>query len=452
MAPKPTRANADSLEAQGKYRECGEAYLAIYQANPDSRQADEVIYNSGVCFDSGGATGLAIMQFRLLSQRFPQSSLAPKALLRTGSLFASLKELARASVAFEEFAKRFPGEKEAPNVLMSAIQNRRSLGHHKEMVNDIESFVKKYKKRHSSDSARLLFVLAMEQEKQGNYPKTIRAYERYLKVFGKTEGPDNALVANVAIGEVLWKQSCRGGTVDGVCSKRVPPPGRKRRHGRATHCGSGRGRLQVVSRDIKLAASAMQYFSAAVALANSGAIDKAPNATRKKTATNSFLASQFFLLERDYEDFLGIRYPKNLRFPVNNRAVSKASVIRFKTWLDAMQATSATLRAKYQNIANVAGTSEWRVASIARIGQLPQHFATVLATAEIPKDVRVGTYALDAVNAFCDELAAQAKPMEALATAAYEQCITVPSTTPESKLWNTLCQRELAGLNRRKVP
>ncbi len=450
-SPRPSRAYAESLEAQAKYKECGEAYLAIYVANPSARRSEEVLYNSGVCFQSGGATGLAIRQFRQLNQRFPQSSLAPKALLRLAGLYQSAKILDKASSAYEEFARRYSSEKEAPGALLSAIRNRRSLGHHNEMVKNIEEFVKQYEKRRPEDSAMLLFLLATEQEKQGTQRKTVQGYERYIKVIGKRGGLDRSLVANAKLGELLWRQSCVRAT-DGVCSKRVRLPAHKKGQGVATHCGSVTTRMQIVPRNRKLVVRAMQYFANATALANAGAIDRAPDAARSESARDSFLASQFYLLAQDYEKYLSLELPRGLSFPPNNRRKTKRSTTRFQTWLQAKKTMSGELKEKYQRIVSVGRASEWNVASIARIGQISQHFALSLATAEVPKGVRQGNFASESVNAFCDEFGRQAQPLEAMANAAYSKCVAVSSATKRSNTWSKLCQRELAVLGQQTVP
>ncbi|MBL4633275.1 MAG: hypothetical protein JKY56_05360 [Kofleriaceae bacterium] len=450
VAPNSARAHAESLEAQGKYKKCGEAYYTIYVANPIATQADELLYNSGVCFQLGGATGLAIRQFGQLTQHFPQSSLAPKALLRAGALYDSVKYLDKACNAYEEFAKRYSGEKEAPSALMNAIRNRRSLGHHKEMVKNIERFVRQYGKRHPEDSDRLLFLLATEQEKQGFHRKTVQAYERYLKVVGKHGGLDRSLVVNAKLGEFLWQQSCVQ-AADGVCSKRIRLPARKKGQGVATRCGSATTKVQIVPRNRKLVVRAMQHFANATALANAGAIDKAPDAARSESARDSFLASQFYLLALDYEKYLSLGLPRGLSFPPTNRSKRERSAARFQTWLQAKKTMSGELNEKYQHIASVGRASEWKVASIARIGQISQHFAMSLATAEVPKGVRQGKFASESVNAFCDEFGRQAQPLRAMASTAYSKCVAVSAATKNSNTWSNLCQRELAVLHQQKV-
>src|SRR5262249_39675497 len=67
------RKNAEHLEDEAKksgdfakYVKCGQAYIDIYNRDPQGEKGDEVLYNAGTCFEQGRSIGVAIVMFQNL--------------------------------------------------------------------------------------------------------------------------------------------------------------------------------------------------------------------------------------------------------------------------------------------------------------------------------------------------------------------------------------------------
>ena len=456
------RKAAEQLEKSGQHIACGQAYLDIYNASPDGDGMDEVLYNSGVCFEDGKSIGLAIRMYAILDKRFPKSTRNQKALVRMGSAYGSIAEYAKAAEKYEAYSKRYGGEKDAPDALQNAVTYRKGIGHDKEAIANIESFVKKYRKKMKEEAAAAMFGLAGIYENQGNDDMVVKSFKRYIKEIGKGGGTDRLLIANAKIGEIAWKQSCKN-TEDGACVKtkreratRNRKKSKKRRRGVTlpTQCGpESKIKLSVVSRDRRRLGEANKYFKAALALANKGAIDKAGDPGRKAAAIYWMAASRFYMVGERYEKFLALKFPTKLSFSPTNAKKKADSEKRFKKWIEDKAKLAKEINNEYGEIKNITGGgAAWAVAAAARSGQVSQNFSDGLFTAEIPKEVRTGPYAEDGVDAYCDTLTTAAAPLENQSLAAFGFCLELSTQLNWFNDWSRLCEKELGQIRPADYP
>ena len=66
MRKKAEKMENDAKDDEGlraSTSQCGQAYLDIYNRNPEAADNDEVLYNAGVCFEEGRSIGVAIQMF-----------------------------------------------------------------------------------------------------------------------------------------------------------------------------------------------------------------------------------------------------------------------------------------------------------------------------------------------------------------------------------------------------
>jgi tetratricopeptide (TPR) repeat protein len=76
---------------------CGKIYLDIFNQNPEAADADELLYNAGVCFEEGRSLSTAIEAYTELRSRFPKSPQAAKALARLGAVYGQVAYYDRAA-------------------------------------------------------------------------------------------------------------------------------------------------------------------------------------------------------------------------------------------------------------------------------------------------------------------------------------------------------------------
>ncbi len=452
------RKAAEQLEKDGKHVACGQAYLDIYDANPTADGMDEVLYSAGVCFEDGKSIGLAIRMYGILDQKFPNSEHNQKALVRMGSAYGAIAHYEKAAQKYELYAKRYGGEKDAPNALQNAVTYRKGIGQDKEAIDDIEAFVKAYKKKMSDEAASAMFGLAGIYEQQGNKDMIIKSYKRYIAEIGKSGGQDRLLIANAKIGELLWEQSCKGGGIDGACVKisrerATRKRGKSARLGLPTQCGpESKIKLSVIDRDKRAVGEAQKYFNTAVSLANKGALDSSDEG-RKAAAIYWMAASKFYLTGTKYEKFLSMTFPTGLDFSERNAKKKADSTKRFLKWYADKEKLAGEILKDYEVVRSITGGgAAWAVAAAARVGQTSQNFSDGLFTAEIPKDVRSGPYAEDGVDAYCDALTEKAAPLEELSVGAFGFCLNLSTDLNWFNDWSRLCEKELGQIRPAEFP
>ena len=69
--PRSSRRTRRRRRTSASTSQCGQAYLDIYNRDPEATENDEVLYNAGVCFEEGRSIGAAIQMFNLLQKYYP---------------------------------------------------------------------------------------------------------------------------------------------------------------------------------------------------------------------------------------------------------------------------------------------------------------------------------------------------------------------------------------------
>jgi TolA-binding protein len=464
------RRSAEQMEKAGRHLECGQAFLEIYNANPDGDKMDEVLYNAGVCFEQGKAIGLAIRMFDQLSTRFPstprkRNENTEKAIVRMGNLYGAIAHYKQAAEKYEEYARKYGGEADASAALSNAVLYRRGIGDDDQAIKNIEFFVKQYRTKLRNEAADALFGMTGIFE-QRNQPQNVRKHlERYLKEFGAAGGRDRVVIAHAKIGEILWQESCKGRGVTGSCIRVERERATARRGGRRrgaalpTQCGpESKIKLTVVPRDKRLVAQARTHFGRAIQAYKGLSPESIPGDegarnARMATAVYWFAAANFYSAESDYEEFLALDFPTGLDFDPRNERKAEQSKKRFFEWLERKRKMAERAVTRYRQIADIRGGGQaWRIAAAARVGQIFQNFADGLYTAEIPRDVRTGPYAEDAVDAYCDQLTTEAGPLENESVSAFGFCLDRSTELNWFNDWSKLCERELGQIRPAEFP
>lgn len=109
---------------------------------------------------------------------------------------------------------------------------------------------------------------------------------------------------------------------------------------------------------------------------------------------------------------LALEFPRGLDFAEPNR---QASLDRFDVFVKILQKRGAHARLHFERQLETANDRSARVAALTALEQTYRHMGQVLATAEIPVDVRTGADADAKTAAFCAKLVAVAAPLLARA-------------------------------------
>ncbi len=457
------RKHAERLEKDGKYYECGRAYVDIFQRYATTAGDDLhiVLYNAGVCFEKAKSFSNAITIREELVKRYPKENTAQKSLYALGVNKAAIGEFKSSAEYFERYAKQFGGEKDAHTALGNAVFFRKGVGDDEQALEDTKFFVKQYNGKQPAEAANAFFSMAGIYEKNRKYDDLVDHLSEYLKRFGTKGGVDRQIIAHVKIGEILWRQSCPVRGPGGSCidvkrqrASKATKRGKKRGAG-ITQCGpESKIRLTVIDRKAGLAKEARQHFATAEKLWKGGKAvnevpgkDEAEKQGRAAEMVYWLAAAKFYQAESKYENFLSLKFPDKLDFSPTKEKKKKESEKRFKKWIE--DKTKALMSAKTDYMAIVDLQPHWGVASAARVGQMYQNYSDAVFTAEIPKDVQAFE---DATEAYCDVLGEEAGKLEDKSVEAYTYCLDTALKLNWFNEWSQTCEAELSQIRPQDFP
>ena len=451
------RKDAERLEAEARrtgslptYVACGERYLAIYNLSVEAADADELLYNAGVCFELGKSLGGAIRMYETLQKQQPKSTLAAHALARLGNVYATTAQYREAAERLEAYAGRYAGEADAFKTLSSAVQFRKGVGDDKQAIADTEKFVAMFGAKQPAAAADAYFSLVAIYEKQGDPTRLARHLRAYLERYGRAGGADRRVIAWGKLGDTLWRQACPVATVDGACVTivRTAPASARSAGAIPRRCGdASRLELTVVPRDGRAVRAAEAAFASAISeYEHAGTLDG-----DARGALYHYALARFSQAERDYEQYLAMPIPGSLDFDSRRPALAARSHQRFDAWIAGKTGLAVQLRARYQPLITL-GDAAMAIAAATRIAAISQNLSAQLYRAEIPANLRTGPYAEASSTAYCETLEHVAEPLEAEALTYYQGCLSTSTRLGWFSEWSRICERELGQLQPDRFP
>jgi tetratricopeptide (TPR) repeat protein len=434
-----------------KFVACGQAYMDIYNTNPEAKENDQVLYNALVCYHDGKSVSAAIIAYNTLSQFYPTSKLMPRAVGRIGKAYGDIAFFEKSAEKLEEYARKYAGEADAHSALNDAVVYRKGAGQDDKAIEDTKFFVRKFGNKNPTLAANALFSLTSVYEKQGNADAIIKNLRAYIAKFGATGGADRRVIAHAKIGLTLWKDSCPVKLVDGSCVELKRERAiTKRTRGKELQrqCGPAELKLRVVKRDERKVREAHVAFTRAIA-----ELEKVNGKTGGDEAGAKFFYGQtkLAIADRDFEAYLAMTFPTGLDFDPNKPALAKKSKERFDSWLKQKIGVGGKSTAQYEAVLGVqdAATS---ITAAARIGQIQQNLSDALFASEIPENVRTGAYAEDKIDAYCDQMSIQGTPLEERSLEAFRVCLDKSTELGWFSDWSKLCERELGQIRPDEFP
>jgi len=456
----------------GKFVECGQAYLDIYNRNPEGSDNDEVLYNAGVCFEEGKSIGVAIQMFNLLEKYYPKSNITKKAIARLGKAYGDIAFYDRASDKLEQYAKAYAGEKDAYDAMNDAVFYRKGIGDDDKAIADTKYFVDTFGKKKAAEAAAAAFSLVSIYEKKGDNDAVIKHLRDYIHTWGTKGGEDKLVIAHAKIGNILWHQSCPVKEIDGSCVKisreraiATKKTTTKKKKGKEvyvapTHCAGSESKinLTVVKRDDRKVREAMGEFKAAGSVFEKMKGD----ASDPAWAGARYWFAQGKMAEADveFEKYLDVKFPTGLNFgdgAPEHKAQKEKAMKKFNDWLTGKTKSAETTSKKYSDVLALKDNAN-SIAAAARLGQVMQEFSDELFTAEIPAEVRksqmVEDYDLaqDKVDSYCDALTTAAEPLAEKSLTAYGTCLQKSTDLGWFSEWSKLCERELGQIKPEEFP
>jgi hypothetical protein len=403
---------------------CGMAATALAQPAAPEAAGDERLYNEGVALESDRSIGAAIMSFTLLVEKYPTSKLAAKALARTAKLYADTASYEKAAEKLEEYATKYAGEKDAHDALSDAIYYRRSIGHRDKAIANTQYFIKTFgakKPREAADASWSLQALYEDNPNQ-----SIKHLREYLRSYGSKGSGERVVIANAKIGQLLWKQSCRGATFDGLCATSKLE---------TRTCGKGTAHVVTpIKRDAQKADEARDAFELAIK-------EFEKQSPADPAARYYYAQAKLALADAELEPYLSIAFPKNLDFEVANKKKYRASQKRFDEWIQTKMKSAQALSKQYEAVLAIKDAAG-SITAAHRFGVITSSFEVSILTGELPRPVKQGAPAV--VKAYCDAMTNAAEPLEAQSLEAFGVCLVKSTELSWFGESSRLCERELS--------
>lgn len=414
------RAGAEKLAHQAEASDdpagfvaCGQAFLEVYNQDPEAVQNDEVLFDAARCFERGAAISAALQADAMVIKSFPSSKLASKATSRSGRMYERIAMYDRAADRFEAYAKRYGGERDAGDTLADAIRLRAALGDRAKQIEDTKEWIRMFGLKRKADAAAAELSLVAVLDAEG----ALAQLHEFLKTYAAVD-PALTIAAHIQLADRLRAKSCPVHAIDQLCVKAVVD--------RAPHCGASPPTVAAVPRTAENR-EALAEYRAVIALA-----DKANDPAARHARAMARLA----LADDELEALIATPFPHDLDIA---RLDSRR---RLSQWLDGEIKRGGKVVDAYSAVL-VQKDATSSVAAAARISQVSLALWRAVTLGELPKAMRKG----DLHDAYCDELKVVADPLKARAIEAAWACLAKSVELQAGQEWADMCWRDGAAID-----
>lgn len=421
------RKAAEEYQRKKRWRDAAKTYVGLYRRFSSCGKLDEVLYNAAINYDAAHLVGRAIRVRQVLVDAHKDSSLRSKSLFMLGANYHAIAVYSKAAEYYEKFARQYPRadgdkcshkEREeglcpiAHQALENAVLFRLGLGDTEKALENGEYYEKAYRRRRPLDAAKVNFALGRIYERQRAWNDVVKHYASFLKTYRRSASPHLLIKAHVAIGQAF-----------------------RRTKGRKYET---------------------QAFESAVKEWNRGAerkIKRIRSITKEDRDAWVFSAKDgasealFYLAERDFEKFSGIRFPK-YRGGKSLRSVNDWAKKDFKNWIRRKQKALVTAEKAYSKIADLK-IPRWEIAAASRIGLMWSSFVDEFRDAPVPKEIEAVPELYDAYVGSLDE---KSEPFLKSAIDKFEFCLITATRVRWFSDFSRTCELELNRLNPAKYP
>ncbi|MEM6296206.1 MAG: hypothetical protein AAGA54_33345 [Myxococcota bacterium] len=461
------------------YVNCAETFVQVYNDHEDHDRADTLLFNAALCYEAAYLIGKAIKIRTALLEAHSDSGHYQETLQNLGQNYQAVAYYSDAAERYEQYADKYTKDKFTPEALQNAYLFRLGLGDEEQAQQDLSKFEGLYRKKDPKTAAKIFWsqheLLDSDEEK-------LKHAREYVSRYGTKGGVDRRVVAEAAIGQILWRQSCTKPLLFDSCitvkrqkanagektrekARKLRRKAKKKKNDLPKFCGNPtQGIVTVHSRDGKKAKQAQGHFSSALKLSAKKPSIPAEETERVEAYKNAVGMSMVYQADQKYEDYLTNTMPEGLDFTVEEwkkdsglpkwereykeqMKTAEESKKRFKEFFDKKVSVARELQERYAKVKS-SGSPYWVLAAAARSAITMQNFADQLYRAEVPRSFKVE----DQVFAYCDALADQAAVPQKMANDAFTYCL---ERSTEFKFFNEfsrMCEAELQQKDPEKFP
>lgn len=467
---------AEAYQEQGKqgdrdgFVRCGEEYASIYNDYEQHDRADTLLFNAARCFEAAYLIGNAVKMRKVMLSEFPNSQHYQQTLRELGLNYQAIAFYGDAAEHFEQYADKYSKDEFASTALQNAYLFRLGLGEEAKAEEDLSKYEGLYKRKDPSTAAKIFWS---KHELLDTDDKRMSHAKAYIKTYGNKGGVDRRIVAEAAIGQILWRRSCDKELLYDSCltikrqkatsgeetrkeATRLRSKSKKKKSDVPKFCGSAtHGLITVHRRDSKLVSEAQSHFDTALKLSTKKPNVPAEDTKRVEDFKNAMGMAMVYKTDKTYEDYLRIEIPEDLEFgteewkkgsgvPQWERQYKKQyekdqeSRKRFGEFFKTKTQMKNELLEGYAKVKST-GSPFWVLAAAARSAVASQNFADQLYRAEVPKAIKTED---DYFN-YCDALADFAQQPEQESLQAFTYCLEKSTEFQFFNQFSRMCEEEL---------
>lgn len=476
---------AMAYQEQGKqgdpdgYVKCADTFVEVYNDHEDHDRADTLLFNAARCYEAAYLVGKAIKIRTALLEAHPSSQHYQMTLKELGQNYQAVAYYDDAAERYEQYADKYTKDEFTPEALQNAYLFRLGLGNEEKAQSNLTKFEGLYRRKDPSTAAKIFWskheLLDTEEEK-------LKHAREFVSRYGTKGGVDRRVVAEAAIGQILWRQSCSKTLLFDSCisvkrqkasagkdtrekARKLRRKAKKKKNDLPKYCGNPtQGIVTVHNRDGKKAKQAQGHFSTALKLSGKKPSIPATEVERAEAYKNAVGMSMVYSADQRYEEYLTNTMPEGLDFTVEEwkkdsglpkwereykeqMKTAEDSKKRFKEFFDKKVALAKELQERYAKVKS-SGSPYWVLAAAARSAITMQNFADQLYRAEVPRSFKVE----DQVFAYCDALADQAAMPQKLANDAFTYCLERSTEYQFFNEFSRMCEAELQQRDPEKFP
>jgi TolA-binding protein len=479
---------AEAYQEQGRngdpegFVKCGEQYVEVWNEFEDHDRADTLLFNAARCFEAAYLVGNAISLRNELLNRYTSSEHYQLTLRELGENYQRIAYYDRAAERFEQYADKYTKDTFASTALQNAYLFRLGLGDEAKAKDNLTKYEGLYRRSEPATAAKIFWS---KHELLDNDEAKLRHAREYISTYGNKGGVDRRVVAEAAIGQILWRQSCDKPLLYDSCltvQRKRATAGESQRNKAAKlrqktkkgkdkkpdipqYCGSAtQGIITVHARDSKRAGEAQRHFDTVLKLTSKKPDIPAAEVTRIDDYKNAWGMAMVYAADSRYEEYLKVELPDGLDFVVEDWKkeagvpkwekeykeqvrVRDESQKKFKDFFDRKVSMSKDLIERYAKV-KATGSPYWVLAAAARTAVLSQNFADQLYRAEVPRSFK----SEEQYFAYCDALADQAEGPQKLALDAFTYCLQRSTEFQFFNEFSRMCEEELQQRDPEKYP
>lgn len=168
---------AEKADAEGRFEEAANIYVAIVNANPKHEFAHKALFNAAVAYEKVKRFETASQVYQRIYDEYPSTDLAPRALFRVGVAYEKDYDFPAAITAYTKLVERYPDSENRADALYNVAVTLENMQQYGQAAQAFKRYATTFEKR--DDAGENFYRAALVYEKMSAWTEmvdTLRAF------------------------------------------------------------------------------------------------------------------------------------------------------------------------------------------------------------------------------------------------------------------------------------